>query len=914
MNNYIINLFYVFLSVDRSNAHVSLSEFYTFGLSVNDRELQRQDDGFLEIPIDFEFQFFGTAYRELFISTNGVIFMGKGDNSYVPSQFPLSGKHAVATYWTDSNPSQGGNIFYRQVYDKSTLLKISEEIRSKFVEQVSFNSRWAIIVTFVNVAAYGCTSAVPTGCETNCNQSVTHQTILTSDGVRSFAIFNFNRLDYTSGTANCNAHAQVGFNAGDGKRYFVINSSNSEYISTASLSTSNVGKAGKWMFKIDGDDISSGCNVNGWMNVYPRRLLFFAQNNIEISGPCFHEAFVNVVVEETSIVCPVVDGIKAVCKAPLFNKIGRNRIAIINQNVLFESFLTITDISDRSVTNLNLDVFEEAEHFKISWEPSKILSEYITIKGFIEDYFVSSEGEIFQITRASLNYEKFKRSEGEVVLQHFKPESSKNLQLRKVVLTIHEINAVHIKFFKISRSVLAPKSTVRISPTGCDVWYEHQPSNSEIQNVVEIVSRRSPCPPSVPAEFPDELPNFKLDDSCQPTLSGRVMCDFFHPGAKGCYRSTNNPDGYVAQCCYDFSNNLLLSIPGSGSLDTIDSSNSESDHFVKDIFPFLMCCKLASDCAKYYDKRPPIDSRHFAHPRVTRASGDPHFLTMDDVSYDFNAIGEFIYLKSDIDVIQVRMAQFIDSSTRQPKDACYFSALAFKSGPTESSDVLQVELNALNMFTFKINGQNVGLDMESYEFNGISINYLKNETCVIRMSSGIVAEIKQIGQMFHVILTVPNSLKGKIKGLVGYWDDNPLNDLMIPNGTWVPINSSNFDIHHRFGMTWSTNNHTSLFTYPHRLSWEDYQNPHFMPNFATPPFNSVCGNNQECAYDVMVTGNVEAGTSNIMIMNYQQELQSFYENLTHVDLIRISFTVKLQSNAIVIICLYGCLWSLELLF
>jgi hypothetical protein len=61
------------------------------------------------------------------------------------------------------------------------------------------------------------------------------------------------------GTADCTAHAQVGFNAGDGKRFFLVDGSNTPNINQTALQQSNVGKAGKWMFDTASDDITSSC-------------------------------------------------------------------------------------------------------------------------------------------------------------------------------------------------------------------------------------------------------------------------------------------------------------------------------------------------------------------------------------------------------------------------------------------------------------------------------------------------------------------------------------------------------------------------------------------------------------------------------------------------------------------------------
>ncbi len=42
--------------------------------------------------------------------------------------------------------------------------------------------------------------------------------------------------------------------------------------------------------------------------------------------------------------------------------------------------------------------------------------------------------------------------------------------------------------------------------------------------------------------------------------------------------------------------------------------------------------------------------------------GDPHFMTLDDVSYDYNGIGEYWLIKSPVLHVQVRLVQAVDIS------------------------------------------------------------------------------------------------------------------------------------------------------------------------------------------------------------------------------------------------------------
>ena len=86
-------------------------------------------------------------------------------------------------------------------------------------------------------------------------QTNTFQCVLASDGQRSYALFLYadGLIEWTTGSSSV-AHAQVGFNAGDGVRSARVASSGTPAIINIS-STSNVNIDGMWIFEVDGEEI-----------------------------------------------------------------------------------------------------------------------------------------------------------------------------------------------------------------------------------------------------------------------------------------------------------------------------------------------------------------------------------------------------------------------------------------------------------------------------------------------------------------------------------------------------------------------------------------------------------------------------------------------------------------------------------
>ena len=105
--------------------------------------------------------------------------------------------------------------------------------------------------------------------------------MLATDGLLSFVIFLYadGEIQWTTGEASGGTGglggtpAQVGFDAGDGIRYFAVPGSQTDEIINIA-STSNVNIPGMWIFRIDGQEVvAAGCQVvtatdDGMINIH----------------------------------------------------------------------------------------------------------------------------------------------------------------------------------------------------------------------------------------------------------------------------------------------------------------------------------------------------------------------------------------------------------------------------------------------------------------------------------------------------------------------------------------------------------------------------------------------------------------------------------------------------------------------
>jgi subtilisin-like proprotein convertase family protein len=75
------------------------------------------DDSVVNVPIGFDFPFYGNTYSNLFISSNGLVSFGSGSNEWINTPIPslAAPNNAIYALWDDFNPEAGGHVYYRSL-------------------------------------------------------------------------------------------------------------------------------------------------------------------------------------------------------------------------------------------------------------------------------------------------------------------------------------------------------------------------------------------------------------------------------------------------------------------------------------------------------------------------------------------------------------------------------------------------------------------------------------------------------------------------------------------------------------------------------------------------------------------------------------------------------------------------------
>jgi hypothetical protein len=200
----------------------------------------------------------------------------------------------IIPFWADVDTTNGGNVYYRETTDSSLLEKAKQEVIRAFPgTSNNLSLEWLFIVTWDNVAFFGS--------QNNCsgtNFRNSFQTILaTSVDSKSFVIFNFNRIDWTTGTASggdCFGQggqpAKSGFDVGDGINFFSLPGSCSSSISNV-IDTTNVNRNGQWIFRVDqnfDDPSTNGTEVEPTAEALPVDDASCNPNDCTLSGYCYN--------------------------------------------------------------------------------------------------------------------------------------------------------------------------------------------------------------------------------------------------------------------------------------------------------------------------------------------------------------------------------------------------------------------------------------------------------------------------------------------------------------------------------------------------------------------------------------------------------------------------------------------------
>lgn len=93
------------------------------------------------------------------VNSNGGVTFDTALRQHTAQAFPINGSHKmIAPFWTDISIASEGSLWYRTSTDSSILQKGTRDIRTVFPSLNTFSATWVMIVTWDDVAEYGCSA------------------------------------------------------------------------------------------------------------------------------------------------------------------------------------------------------------------------------------------------------------------------------------------------------------------------------------------------------------------------------------------------------------------------------------------------------------------------------------------------------------------------------------------------------------------------------------------------------------------------------------------------------------------------------------------------------------------------------------------------------------------------------------
>ena len=204
------------------------------------------------------------------------------------------------------------------------------------------------------------------------------------------------------------------------------------------------------------------------------------------------------------------------------------------------------------------------------------------------------------------------------------------------------------------------------------------------------------------------------------------------------------------------------------------------------------------------------------------STADPHLMTLDGLNYDFQGRGEFIVVKSTTDNFEIQSRQ--DDILNNGR-ATFNTAIAVQTG----TDVVCFTANPTRLFINKQSQNFASLTSLSLK-DGASISKEGSNTLnIITKNGDLVKVVVQGSGYLDYYLYLAENRKGKVIGLLGNYDGNKGNDVVVRNGENILQNGSiPFDkLYSTFADSWRISQSNSLFYYDSGKTTDSFTEKNF---------------------------------------------------------------------------------------
>ena len=898
---------------------VPLSDLFPYGPSADDSSMGLFNDSADPLHLPYQFPYFDNLHSQIWIMNNGLFsFSEPTDHFFSPQPFSsFNGSSFVAGYWHTryegvTNDTRG-KVYY-QVHSNTSSSnatmkvfdKANEYVRNFFPEQRFFKAKMVIIGTWYYISI----DSDNNGTDVTLNN--TFQIVLCTDEDRSFVFLLYHDLQWFDFYNSSYPH--VGFATENRNNSHMLPYSGTEDIFKL-VNESNVNVPGLFAFRVDANQINAGgCDENtSMMSFRPRIGSQLGSTPLEIYGPCF--------TGQTKIRCQfgslpgfvrgiVIDKDRAICLTPLASTHGSVTVNISiddGQTYIPTGHFTYAPLqfgSDQVTINTetNENLLAIGQNIILTWRFSQIVT-----KTFPNNTRIDIElwNVIFNNQSQLQNTQDFVTlGQNLGLIDSLRVSLPSNISYISTCFIRVKAHLNSQTYAALNTGLLVIQSHPSIASQLCQKWADQQPQPAT-WNSDGLLQ----CPMTRQQAIAAGRCCYQSDPQCYLGSANPHNC-WLHrarsgrdePSAVECYTSiAANRYEAAVECCYDNATMLITRGTGAGTDDRYGRIISPVKHFFHDTLPYLQCCIMstsAETCNTYLRYRP-VRRGSNTMGETGRMWGDPHFGTLDGMSYTFNGYGEYTYLAiiissstSPSPVFNINNQSYvfmsqIRTTPLSSDDATITKGFAARSNDGEAISVTVSDGRSQHLI---LRRGNESLEFEeninTLFFPELTITRLdddNNSHFSLSWTIGVTIEINAIkltSPSEQLVLNIGASVSGIFRertyGLLGTYDGRSDNDLRNKNGTIIRNNASLEEIHKDFGMTWSIDPSTSLFYYEsdQTAAFFSEKNHEFIPSFSDPTTkdNSTIRNickidvaslpsswniaERACYYDLSVTNDV----------------------------------------------------------
>ncbi|WKY00594.1 hypothetical protein Q1695_014987 [Nippostrongylus brasiliensis] len=746
------------------------------------------------------------------------------------------------------------------VVDPLLLDNITQTVQDGYTGANGWRAEHAFIVTWYRMAYGGAPRALDVSqFEHVKDWQNTFQLVIATDEIRTFAIFNYARLNWTTSNEAGGLNgfggkqaAVAGFNGGNGTGWYQLPYSGHGRIWKLGY-FSNVLTPGRWIHRIDEVITPAGCTnaSTGGMITAPPWGVMQGAMAINVSGPCLRPTdSVKVNFENWQVDCKRLNRVRARCIMPMFHKTGLVPIRMSRDGgqsfPFFGKFYVV--VPDRAPAQVSLkddvdDVNNRwyqpyADTLSMGWQALNLTYNFgarvdISLWGYWEDADRSHFVQVDTLATGITNTGAYT----------FKPATLTRQTLLKDAWQKFTFGFVRVSLSDTEDGVLWSKPTpfpwyylpdwkkhygTNWALDMCIEWFEY---DGKRRNFQMDLTRGIPCPCKMSQALLDlgrYMPIMDCDkdgDTSCPFNKGAQHCiqsvqpRFFQPGTPARAHKNGAPPFRLPPFIPTMSNYQL------------------------DLMPYRTCCTYAQHCEFYYWRRMTNGCQDYKAPAAGYAYGLSHVVTFDGIKYTFPGKGYFVLMMSDNPLhklmIQVRLEQPDDTLWHSHVNATVITGIAVQEN--DSSIVQVFARKPMRRWRYRtdvyVDGVRRFFDRPHWkhqQFRGVDLrNPLQNmnqSQVVIMLKSGIGITVHESYGMLDVMVSVPpsynttcmpgmsassslNSAAGTPRcyttmGLLGVYNNDPNDDLTSSTGTVTTVNGDTSsagttqNIYDQFGMSW----------------------------------------------------------------------------------------------------------------